>query len=196
MVLFTDESKFNVSEADGRRRVYRSKGERFNDNCVEKVNRWGGGSVHVWGGITRNAKTDLVVLNRNVTADSYINDVLNPVALPFIRHHFPRGGVTFQHDNAPAHRARLTTAHIQNNNVNVMDWPALSPDMAPIEHVWDELGRRVRARVPPPRDVAQLRRALVQEWNNMPQQRVTNIVSSMRRRCQACITSRGSYTRY
>jgi len=196
MVLFSDESKFNVSHCDGRKRVYRLKGERFKDNCVLKWDRWGGGSVHVWGGITRNEKTELVVLERNVTAETYINDVLDPVVIPFMRRHFQRGRGILQQDNAPAHRARRTTIHLQQNDVNVMPWPALSPDMAHIEHVWDELGRRVRARVPPPADVRQLRDALLEEWNNLPQQRITNIVSSMRRRCRACIASDGSYTRY
>ena len=49
-----------------------------------------------------------------------------------------------------------------------MDWPALFADMSPIEHVWDELGSRVRNRVPLPANVAQLSQMLIQEWNNIP----------------------------
>ena len=45
----------------------------------------------------------------------------------------------------------------------------MSADMSPIEHAWDELGRRVRNRVPPPANVAQLSQILVQEWDNVPQ---------------------------
>ena len=46
-VLFTDETKFNVQNCEGRTRVYRQRGQRFSENCVQKRNRSGGGNVHV-----------------------------------------------------------------------------------------------------------------------------------------------------
>lgn len=195
-VIFSDESKFNISHPDGRIRVYRQRGQRFLPGNVMQVNRFGGGSVHVWGGITQFHKTDLVILNGNVNANTYIQTVLQPVLLPFIQQHFPNGNFEFQHDNAPAHRARITTQFLQANQINVLDWPPLSPDMSPIEHVWDELGRRVYARNPPPQTIQQLQQALIAEWNNLPQQRISNKILSMRRRCNACIQANGSYTRY
>ena len=195
-VIFSDESKFNLSHADGRIRVYRENGARYIPRNVIKLNRFGWGSVHVWGGITQFYKTDLVILNGPVNANSYIQTVLQPVLLPFIQHHFPNGRCEFQHDNAPAHRARRTTQFLQANQINVLDWPALSPDMSPIEHVWDDLGRRIYARVPPPQTILQLQQALIAEWNNLPQQRIANKVLSMRRRCTALIQAHGSYTRY
>ena len=195
-VLFSDESKFNVSRADGRHRVYRRNGERYTDQCVMPRDRWGGGgSVHVWGGISKFHKTRLVVFDRNVNANTYIQNVLQPVVVPFMRQHF-RGRGQFQQDNAPAHNARLTTNFLQRNNINVMNWPAKSPDMSPIENLWDELGRRVYQRRPPPATVLQLRRAIEDEWNNMPQRTVMTLFESMRRRCRACINANGSYTKY
>ena len=77
-----------------------------------------------------------------------------------------------------------------------MDWPAMSADMSPIGHVWDELCRRVRNRVPPPANVAQLSQMLIQEWNNIPQLRIQNVIQSVRRRCQACIQAKGGHNRY
>ena len=58
-LLFTDESKFNLSYADGRARVYRRPRERYAQCCVVEVNRFGGGGVMVWAGISRDFKTDL-----------------------------------------------------------------------------------------------------------------------------------------
>ena len=154
-VLFSEESKFNVSRADGRHRVYRRNGERYTDQCVMPRDRWGGGgSVHVWGGISKFHKTRLVVFDRNINANTYILNVLQPVVVPFMRQHF-RGRGQFQQDNAPAHNVRLTTNFLQRNNINVMNWPAKSPDMSPIENLWDELGRRVYQRRPPPATVLQ-----------------------------------------
>jgi transposase len=77
-----------------------------------------------------------------------------------------------------------------------MSTVSLSPDMAPIKHVWDALGRRVDNRPIKPTTVATLRQALLEEWNNMPKRVIQNIILSMRRRCVACITTRGGHTKY
>ena len=52
--------------------------------------------------------------------------------------------VVLQDDNARPHRARIVQQFLQQNNVDHLDWPARSPDLSPIEHVWDILGQRVR----------------------------------------------------
>ena len=67
-VLFSDESRFSLYRADGRKRVYRRRGERFTDACVMENDRFGGGSVMVWGGIAHGLKTPLVVVNGNLNA--------------------------------------------------------------------------------------------------------------------------------
>ena len=185
-----------MQNCDGRYRVYRERGQRFTENYVQKRNCGGGGSVHVWAGITQFSKTSLVILNGNVNARRYIDNVLRPVALPFLHQNHRRGNFFYQHDNAPAHTARLTVNFLAANRVQVFDWPLLSPDKSPIEHLWDELDRRVRARRQPLRNVNDLTNALINEWNNIPQKVIVNLVLSMRRRCTACITANGSYTRY
>ena len=77
-------------------------------------------------------------------AQKHRDDILAPVVLPFIQ---AGNGVTIlQQDNARPHTARAKTQFLTANNVNVMEWPSMSPDLSPIEHIWDELERRVRAR--------------------------------------------------
>ena len=77
-----------------------------------------------------------------------------------------------------------------------MEWPAMSPDLNPIEHLWDQLGHAVRVRVTNTAPLADLHRLLVEEWNAIPPQRVTRLVTSMRRSCQAVVAAYGSPTRY
>ena len=69
-------------------------------------------------------------------AQTYTNDVLAVEALPFIQFQSPN--VTFMHDNARPHSAAITRQLLATNNVNFLDWPANSPELNPIEQVWDE----------------------------------------------------------
>jgi len=193
-ILFSDESRFCLKFSDGRARVYRRRGERLSDACVQETDRFGGGSVMVWGGVSHNGCTELKIVAGNLNAVRYRDEILQPVVLPFCRrHHFNH---VFQQDNAGCHVAHLTMDFLNFHHIRVLPWPAMSPDLNPIEHLWDELGRRVHNRINPPETLDQLRRALVAEWTNIPQAFIRNLIDSMRRRCQAVIDARGGHTRY
>ena len=193
-VLFSDESRFLLYRNDGRARVYRRTGERQAACCVQEVVPYGMGSVMVWGGICGEQKTPLVIVNGNLTARRYIDDILRPTVLPFMRNR--QQGILLQHDNARPHVARITQNFLQANNVNVLPWPACSPDMSPIEHLWDALDRRVRRRQHPPTNRQELADTLQDEWRNIPPADVRRLTSSMRRRVYACLEARGGHTRY
>ena len=77
-VVFSDESRFNLSLADGRVRIYRRQYERFADNCVLEHNRFGGGGVMVWAAINHTFEPELVIVNGNLTARQYIDQILQP----------------------------------------------------------------------------------------------------------------------
>ena len=119
----------------------------------------------------------------------YRDDILAPVVLPFMQ---AGNGVTIlQQDNARPHAARATTQFLAANDVNVMEWPSMSPDFSPIEHIWDELDRRVRARPNQPTNLPQLQATLLQdqEWNNLPNNIVLRYIRFMRNLCRAVINS-------
>ena len=139
-VLFSDESTFNLSHHDCRIRGFRRRGERFADNCLIERDRFGGGSVMVWDGIMGRGKTNLVVVQGNLNAQGYTNQILQPEAVPFVQRHGP---AILMHDNARPHVSRTCRQFLNRNNVNVLPWPAVSPDMNPIEHIWDYLGKKI-----------------------------------------------------
>ncbi|GFX26078.1 DDE_3 domain-containing protein [Trichonephila clavipes] len=99
----------------------------------------------------------------------------------------------FMDDNARPHRANIVYECLQSEDITRMDWPAYSPDLNPIEHV---LGRRIAARQPPPTCLPELWRALLDEWCNIPQDQIDNLILNMPRRCKVCIASSGSHTPY
>jgi len=192
-VVFSDESRFNLWNADGRIRVYRRRHERYANNCVLEHNRYGGGGVMVWAAINHRFKSQLVVCQGNLTARRYIDQILRHVVVPLFRQ---RQGLVYQHDNARPHVARVTRDFLQARNINVLPWPACSPDCNPIEHAWDYLGRRLRQRQPQPANVRELVAALHQEWARIPRYLLRNWCGSMRRRLAAVVASRGGHTRY
>ncbi len=95
---------------------------------------------------------------------------------------------TISHDDARPHVARLCTQFLEAENIPVLAWPAYSPDMSPIEHVWDALDRRIRRHVPVTANIQQLRTAIEEEWTNIPQATINNLINSMRRRWQMVVT--------
>ena len=147
-MLFTDESWFCLTRSDGRICVYRRKNERYTEACTLEGDRFGGGgSVMVWGGVSQHHWTELIVIAGNLNAVRYREDILLLHVVHFLQAH---PDMTLLHDNATSHTARSVRDFLQDRNVNALPWPATSPDLNPIEHSWDLLERRVRARSIPP----------------------------------------------
>ena len=115
-VLFSDESRFILSFNDGRVRVWRRQGERYADATVREHNRYGGGSVMVWGGMSLGTRTPLLPIDGILNGIRYRDEVLRPVALPALA--ALGQGAILQDDKAPAHRARLVTNFLGQQNVN------------------------------------------------------------------------------
>ena len=194
-VLFTDESRVCLWSPDGRERVYRRPNERFAECTITERISYQGGSVMVWAGISNAARTDLVFVdNGAMNAHRYIEDVLGEHVIPFA----PLIGENFilMQDNARPHVAHVVTQYLEEVGVRTLDWPACSPDMNPIEHMWDQLKRAVRRRPRQPSTLQELKIALTEEYLNIPQERITHLIHSMPRRIRGLIAARGGHTRY
>ena len=186
-----DEYRFHLDSSDDRSRVYRRVGERCHDSCVIQRRPFGGGSVMVWGGILSRGRTALVVVDSTLTGIRYRGEIIRPRVLPFVQQH----NATLQQDNARPHVALVVTNFLIQNNVNVLPWPAMSPDLSPIDHIWDEMQRRLRGLQNQPLTLPDLLRARENlEWYSPGIFRT--LVASMRRRCQVCIDCSSGHTRY
>ncbi|GFY24588.1 transposable element Tcb2 transposase [Trichonephila clavipes] len=101
-----------------------------------------------------------------MTAQWYVHDILQPHVLPLMQR-LP--GAIFQQDNAWPHTARLSKDCLRT--VTIQPWPAQSPDLSPIEHIWDHLGRRVEH----PPSLNELEARLQQIWNEMSHDIIQNL---------------------
>ena len=97
-------------------------------------------------------------------------------------------------DNARPHTAHAIQEYLEREGIEPLEWLALSPDLNPIEHVWNSLQTAISARQVKPRGIQELGAMLVQEWDNMIQAFIRNLIGSMRRHCHADIDSNGSHT--
>lgn len=193
-VLFTDESRFSLSTCDGRVRVWRRAGERYADACVQEHDRYGGRSLMVWGGIHLHGRTPLHLVVGTLTGVRYRDEIVRPIIIPTLE--AIGADATLMDDNAPPHRALVVNEFIAQQRVQRMDWPSRSPDLNPIENVWDILQRRVRDNHPPATNIQELFQFLQQEWDAMPQQTLAAVITSMRRRCNECMEANGGHTHY
>ena len=113
----------------------------------------------------------------SITAVRYRNKVLDPIVRPYMQ-------------------ARVYMTFLDDKCIIVMNWPARSSDLNPIEHAWDMLSRRIQRRQHPPDNLQTLIDALVQERQAIPQNDIRRIIGSMSGRCQECANARGGHTSY
>ncbi|GFW01461.1 transposable element Tc3 transposase [Trichonephila clavipes] len=136
--------------------------------------------ARVWGGIILGSRTDLHVQSVTMTGHIYQNVILER----YVRLFRDEMGAEFlfMDDNTRPHRANIVDECLQSEDITRMNCPAYSPDLNPIEHVWDMLGRRIAACQPAPTCLPELKRALLDEWCNIPQDQIDNLMLSMPRR--------------
>ncbi|KAL0822490.1 hypothetical protein ABMA28_004544 [Loxostege sticticalis] len=182
--------------SDGQMKIiYRRPGERYRQACFEEKVPFGGGSIMVWAGISSESRTELVVIeNGSLTAPRYVKEILNEHVGPFLVNMGANSNI--MHDNARPHSAHWVNAYIQDVGITRMEWPARSPDLNPKEHLWDELGRCVKQRSPAAATLRELRSMPVEEWSNIDQNRIRNLVYSMPHRLNEEIRARGGKTKY
>ncbi|GFU61908.1 transposable element Tcb2 transposase [Trichonephila clavipes] len=194
-VLFSDESRFSLSSDCRRQLIWRESGTAYRPENIQEKDRYPTCSIMVWAGIMINGHTRLhVVANGTMTGQRYIDEVL----LPHVR--LFRGAVgdkfVFMYDNATCHQTLAVQDCLDSEGIQCLVWPARSPDLNPIENVWDALGRQVAGRNYPPTNKNTLIRALTDEWDKLPQQPLDNVVQSMVRRVECCITLHGGHIPY
>ncbi|GFY01091.1 transposable element Tcb2 transposase [Trichonephila clavipes] len=155
-IVFSDESRFQMCPDNHRRRVWRRPGQREDPAFTLARPTGPQPGVTVWGAISFDSRTPLVVIRDTLTQDN----------------------------------ARPHTAHVAMNchtAYQILPWPARLPDLSPIEHVWNMMGRRLYL----PGQVDDLVRQLEQIWKEMQQETIRVFYHSMSRRVAACIRYRG-----
>ncbi|GFW33857.1 transposable element Tcb2 transposase [Trichonephila clavipes] len=137
-VVFSDESRFNLSSNGNCVRMWRPLGERLNPAFDLQQHTAPTAGVMVLSVIAYNTRSSLVLIYGTMTAQRYVCDILQSHVLPPMQR-LP--GAIFQQDNTRPHMAKVSQDCL--HTVTALPWPSRSPDLSPIEHIWDHLGLRV-----------------------------------------------------
>jgi len=166
-------------------------------NCLVPTIKHGGGGIIMWGCFSWHGLGPLVRIDGRVNSENYIQEILGYHVVPFLeRFEEEIGEYLFQQDNAPIHTSVRIRTFMEEMEIPQLPWPGQSPDLNPIEHLWDELERRIRAKTVHPKNLGELEVFLQECWSQIQREVYQNLVESMRRRVEAVIKARGYPTRY
>ena len=106
-------------------------------------------------------------------------------------------GLQFMQDDAPGHAAKATLEDLKERNVPVITWPAFSPDLNPIETLWNRMKDWLACNYPSKKATYdQLRKQVQEAWDTIGQDLLEELVQSMPQRCQDVIDANGMHTKW
>lgn len=195
--IFTDEKSFKSSD-HGRLSLWRYDLTRYTEDHVVPLRNSGRLTANMWGWMSGDGVGELHFIPTRANANVYV-ELLDEVMLPTVRNVYPESDfpqIDFIQDNCPIHTARVTREWFsRHQDIKSMPWPAMSPDLNPIENLWGLMVQRWDHRHERTKEA--ISRHCNEIWEEM---RGTDIcqrlVGSMRDRLQAVIDTDGGYTHY
>jgi transposase len=195
-VAYSDEVKINRLGSDGRIWVWKKPGEGLSDRLVRGTVKFGGGSVMLWGCMMWDGVGNACKIDGRMDADLYVQILEEDLRASVEDYGKSFDDIIFQQDNDPKHTSKKAKTWFDNNGVKVLPWPAQSPDLNPIEHLWSHLKRKLGEYERPPSGILELWERIEEEWGKIEPSVCQNLIESMPRRVEAVLKAKGSYTKY
>ena len=176
--------------------VRRRQGEAYKPQCLAPTVKHGGGSVMIWGCFSTAGTRQIHLCEGRMNQVTY-KEVLEQHLLPSARKLYPNCNSSnwiFQQDNAACHTAKSVTTWMERKHIRIMSWPAQSPDLNPIENLWNQMKEKMREHKPA--NKTELFEFLKQEWAAVSREMCQHLVESMPRRMAAVIKNKGYATKY
>ena len=196
-VMWSDESRFTLFQHDGRVRVRREPHEAMDPTCLVPTVHSSGGSVMIWGCFCSSGLGSAALCSNKMKSAQYLN-ILDDQVVPAMDFYFPTGSGVFQDDNAQIHRAKSVTSWFDEHDASFdhMIWPPQSPDLNPMENLWDILEKVLRSHTTLPSSLDQLGELLMELWAQLTPATLLKLTETMPRRMRAVIRAKGGPTKY
>lgn len=192
-IIFSDESKFEIFGKRKPAKIWRTKNSEFAEQNLVSTVKHGGGSVMVWGCMAAGGVGNLVFIETTMNKMEYLNILKENLKPSVEKLRLDRGWI-FQQDNDPKHTSKIVKEWLLYHTPKQLDHPPQSPDLNPIEHLWEHLDREIRKKEIRSKD--SLKSAILEEWQKISREVTENLVNSMPRRLQAVIQANGKQTKY
>lgn len=192
-VIFADESKFNLYNSDGRTMVWRKANKEFNFENTRGTVKHGGGSVMVWGCISSYGVGNLVFIDGIMDKNHYLNILKNNLIQSAEKMGL-NNTFKFYQDSDSKHKSRIVQEFLLYRCPKILQSPPQSPDLNPIENLWDELDRKIRKT--PITSIAELKQRLATEWSNITVEYLKKITNNMPNRLRHVLKQNGYATKY
>ncbi len=172
--------------------VYRKRNEAFKEKNTVPTVKHGGGSKMFWGCFTASGTGCLDCVNGIMKSDDYQRILGRNVVASVRKLHLHQRSWVFQQDNDPKRTSKCTQKWLQTKRWRVLKWPAMSPDLNPIEHLWRDLKTAVGRRHPS--NLNDLEQFAKEEWSKIPVERCKKLIHGYRKRLISVIFfQRGCY---
>ncbi len=157
----------------------------------------GGGGVMVWGIFSWHTLCPLVPIEHRLNTTAYLSIFADHVH-PFMTTVYPSSDVYFQQDNAPCHKAQIISDWFleYNNEFTLLKWAPQSPDLNPIDHLWDVVEREIHIMDVQQTNLQQLHDAIMSIWTKISEECFQHLVESTPQRIKTVLKAKGGPTLY
>jgi transposase/RNAse (barnase) inhibitor barstar len=196
-VMFSDETTISRVGSFGKKFYYCTKEhKRLQPHQVKETKQSGGGKIMVWGCMTYRGVGDAAWVPGKIDAAAYLEVLKDYVLASRDWYGMDPEAFIFQQDNASVHTARIVRDFFDESNLTVLEWPANSPDINPIENLWSYLKRELDLYKEAPRTLDELWERVQEVWTNIPISYIQKLYESMPRRMEEVVRNRGGCTKY
>jgi transposase len=195
-VIWSDETKINRLGSDGKQWVWKQVGEGLIEREIQGTVKFGGGNIMVWGCMGWDGVGQLAEVEGRMNADQYV-DILENNLLPSMEEcEIPAEDLIFQQDNDPKHTSNKARIWMEGNDITLLDWPPQSPDLNPLEHLWQHIKVELCKFPTQAKGVWQIWNRVAEVWGKIEPEVCQRLIESMPRRLEAVIKAKGGHTKY
>lgn len=195
-VIFSDETKINRFQSDGRSWTWFRDGESLQARHVKQTVKHGGGNIMLWGCMGPKGPGVVYEVVGRMNQEQYKQILSGPLMMSLQKFLVDQSNIVFQHDNDPKHTAKSVKKWLQDNEFTVLEWPPQSPDLNPIENLWAIVKRRLNQYPTPPSGMNELWERASDVFVSITAEDCRKLYESMPRRMAAVIRAKGRWTKY
>jgi transposase len=195
-VIWSDEAPFSITNSNGKEYVWQKPNQAISASSVKPTKKFGGGKIMVWSCITWEGVGYSCKIDETMDAELYSQILRDELMRTISFYKLDLSKVYFQADNDPKHTSNLAKSTLEELKVKVMEWPAQSPDLNPMEHYWQFVDSQLKGFTEVVATKDELWKRVESIVNENNQALCKKLIATMPQRVNDVIKAKGRYTRW